>query len=74
MTWDNGTQFHFGPFNGRVTGLFPGATDTPAWAGSGFDPGRMMTPAALAALVVEVLARPELSVEILTVNPPGGAL
>jgi NAD(P)-dependent dehydrogenase (short-subunit alcohol dehydrogenase family) len=62
------------PHEVRVTGLFPGATDTAAWSGSGLDPGRMMRPEALAALVIEILVRPELSVELLAVNPPGGAL
>jgi NAD(P)-dependent dehydrogenase (short-subunit alcohol dehydrogenase family) len=62
------------PHDVRVTGLFPGATDTAAWAGAGVDKARLMRPEALAALVVEVLVRPELSVELLAVSPPGGAL
>jgi NAD(P)-dependent dehydrogenase (short-subunit alcohol dehydrogenase family) len=61
-------------FDVRVTGLYPGATDTPAWDGTGMDRGKMMAPAALAGLVVDVLARPELSVEELVVLPPAGVL
>jgi NADP-dependent 3-hydroxy acid dehydrogenase YdfG len=58
----------------RVTGLYPGATDTPLWDGAGFDRARMMPPDALAGLVADVVARPELAVEELVVMPPGGAL
>jgi NAD(P)-dependent dehydrogenase (short-subunit alcohol dehydrogenase family) len=58
----------------RVTGLYPGATDTPLWADAPFDRAKMMTPAALAGLVSDVLARPELSVEEIVVLPPAGVL
>ncbi len=59
----------------RVTGLYPGATDTPIWdASPGFDRAKMLAPADVAGLVVELVARPELSIEELVVMPPAGAL
>jgi NAD(P)-dependent dehydrogenase (short-subunit alcohol dehydrogenase family) len=59
----------------RVTGLYPGAIDTPIWDGrEGFDRAAMLRPESVASLVVELLARPELSVEELQVLPPAGSL
>jgi NAD(P)-dependent dehydrogenase (short-subunit alcohol dehydrogenase family) len=59
----------------RVTGLYPGAIDTPIWDGrEGFDRGAMLRPADVAGLVVEIVARPELAVEEMVVMPPGGSL
>jgi NAD(P)-dependent dehydrogenase (short-subunit alcohol dehydrogenase family) len=59
----------------RVTGLYPGATDTPIWdERPGFDRAAMLRPAQLAELVVELVVRPELAVEELVVMPPAGAL
>ncbi len=59
----------------RVTGLYPGAIDTPIWdSREGFDRADMMNPDRIAELVVEIVARPELSVEELLVLPPKGAL
>jgi NAD(P)-dependent dehydrogenase (short-subunit alcohol dehydrogenase family) len=59
----------------RVTGLYPGATDTPIWDGRpGFDRAAMLRPERVAGLVVEIVARPELAVEELLVMPPAGAL
>ena len=59
----------------RVTGLYPGAIDTPIWDGrEGFDRGAMMRPEELAPLVVEIVSRPAISVEELVVMPPRGAL
>jgi NAD(P)-dependent dehydrogenase (short-subunit alcohol dehydrogenase family) len=60
--------------NVRVTGLYPGATDTPAWDGTSFDRADMMRPERLAELVVEIVTRPDLSVEELIVLPPKGQL
>lgn len=63
------------PLDVRVTGLYPGAIDTPIWDGrEGFDRAAMMRPESVAALVVEIVARPEMSVEELLVMPPKGAL
>jgi NAD(P)-dependent dehydrogenase (short-subunit alcohol dehydrogenase family) len=59
----------------RVTGLYPGATDTPIWDDRpGFDRAAMLRPESVAGLVVEICARPELAVEELVVMPPAGAL
>jgi NAD(P)-dependent dehydrogenase (short-subunit alcohol dehydrogenase family) len=58
----------------RVTGLYPGATDTPAWDGTSFDRADMLRPARVAELIVEIVARPDLSVEELIVLPPKGVL
>jgi NAD(P)-dependent dehydrogenase (short-subunit alcohol dehydrogenase family) len=59
----------------RVTGLYPGATDTPIWDDrAGFDRAAMLRPADVAGLVVEIVARPELALEEIVVMPPAGAL
>ena len=58
----------------RVTGIYPGATDTPAWDGSSFDRTAMMRPERIAELLLELVTRPDLSVEELTVLPPRGVL
>ncbi len=61
--------------NIRVTELNPGATDTPIWDGNpGFDRTKMMRPADVAGVVVDVVSRPAVSVEDLLVLPPGGNL
>ncbi len=63
------------PHDVRVTGLYPGAIDTPIWdTREGFDRTAMLQPPDLASFVVEVVVRPELSVEELVVFPPRGAL
>lgn len=59
----------------RVTSIHAGATDTPLWEGrEDVDRARMMPPAALAAMVVDVLSHPELAIPELTVLPPAGVL
>ncbi|HEY1556414.1 MAG TPA: SDR family NAD(P)-dependent oxidoreductase [Kofleriaceae bacterium] len=59
----------------RVTTLLPGATDTPIWDDRpDFDRSKMMQPAQLAGLVVDLVARPELAVDELVVTPPAGVL
>jgi 3-hydroxy acid dehydrogenase / malonic semialdehyde reductase len=59
----------------RVTSFQPGATDTPIWDDRpGFDRSKMMRSEHVAALLIELIARPELSVFELQVMPPGGAL
>jgi NAD(P)-dependent dehydrogenase (short-subunit alcohol dehydrogenase family) len=63
------------PLDVRVTLLHPGAVDTPIWdTRAGFDRDRMLRPASLAGLVADIVARPELAVDELTVMPPAGAL
>ncbi len=63
------------PYDIRVTALLPGATDTPIWdERPGFDRGKMMKPSDVAGLLVELVARPGISVEEVTVTPPAGAL
>jgi NADP-dependent 3-hydroxy acid dehydrogenase YdfG len=63
----------------RVTGLHPGAVDTAAWddkpeLAAPERRSRMMRPERLAELVVEICARPDLSVEELQILPPDGTL
>jgi NADP-dependent 3-hydroxy acid dehydrogenase YdfG len=59
----------------RVTNIHAGATDTPLWEGrEDVDRARMMSPATLAAMVVDVLSHPELAITELTVMPPAGVL
>ena len=63
------------PHGVRVTTLLPGATDTPIWdERPEFDRGKMMKPSDVAGFLVEIVARPALSVEEVTVTPPAGAL
>jgi len=63
------------PHDVRVTTLLPGATDTPIWDDRpGFDRGKMMQPSDVAGLLIELVARPAISVEEVTVTPPAGAL
>jgi short-subunit dehydrogenase len=63
------------PYNVRVTALLVGATDTPIWDDRpGFDRTKMMPPADVASFLVELVARPGISVEEAIVMPPAGAL
>lgn len=65
------------PLNVRVTGLYPGAIDTPIWDDKGdfvHKRARMLHPEDVAQLVLDVLKRPALSIEELQVLPPGGSL
>jgi NAD(P)-dependent dehydrogenase (short-subunit alcohol dehydrogenase family) len=63
------------PFDVRVTALLPGATDTPIWDDRpDFDRSKMMQPATVAAFLMAIVTRPELSVVEVTVTPPAGAL
>jgi NAD(P)-dependent dehydrogenase (short-subunit alcohol dehydrogenase family) len=62
-------------FDIRVTSLLAGATDTPIWDDRpGFDRTKMMKPADVAGFLVSMLARPNISVEEVTVRPPAGVL
>ncbi|MBI4510728.1 MAG: SDR family oxidoreductase [Deltaproteobacteria bacterium] len=62
-------------WNVRVTGLYPGAIDTPIWGSrAGFNRADMLRPERVAELVVELVSRPDLSVEELVVLPPKGIL
>jgi hypothetical protein len=55
--------------------VLPGATDTPIWDDRpGFDRSKMMQPADVAGLVIELVVRPGIAVEEVTVTPPAGAL
>ena len=59
----------------RVTSLEPGAVDTPIWDGRpGFDRSKMIAAEQLAGLVVDIVTRPEISIDELLVVPPGGNL
>ena len=59
----------------RVTNLYPGAVDTAIWDDKPtFDRGAMMQADELAGLVVDLLRRPGLAPEEVTVAPPGGSL
>jgi NAD(P)-dependent dehydrogenase (short-subunit alcohol dehydrogenase family) len=63
------------PHNVRVTALLVGATDTPIWDDRpGFDRTKMMQPADVASFLVELVARPGISLEEAIVMPPAGAL
>jgi NAD(P)-dependent dehydrogenase (short-subunit alcohol dehydrogenase family) len=63
------------PYDVRVTALLSGATDTPIWDDRpGFDRSKMMQPADVAGFLIEIVARPGISVEEVTVTPPAGAL
>jgi NAD(P)-dependent dehydrogenase (short-subunit alcohol dehydrogenase family) len=63
------------PHDVRVTTLLPGATDTPIWDDRpGFDRSKMMKPADVAGFLIEIVVRPGLAVEEVTVTPPAGAL
>lgn len=63
------------PHDVRVTALLAGATDTPIWDDRpGFDRTRMMKPAEVAGFLVEIVARPGIAIDEVTVTPPAGAL
>jgi len=63
------------PYDLRVTTVMPGATDTPIWDDRpGFDRSKMMKPDDVAALIVELVVRPQVAVDELVIMPPGGAL
>jgi NAD(P)-dependent dehydrogenase (short-subunit alcohol dehydrogenase family) len=63
------------PFDVRVTALLAGATDTPIWDDRpGFDRSKMMQPADVAGFLVDLVTRPTISVEEVTVTPPAGVL
>jgi NAD(P)-dependent dehydrogenase (short-subunit alcohol dehydrogenase family) len=63
------------PHGVRVTSLLPGATDTPIWDDRpGFDRSKMMRPADVASVLIEIVARPGISVEEVVLTPPAGAL
>ncbi len=63
------------PAGVRVTTIFPGATWTPSWAGSGMGPERMMPAAGVARAIVEAWRLgPGTVVEELVLRPPGGDL
>lgn len=59
----------------RVLCLHPGATDTPAWDGSGVDRSRLMSAAGVAQAVVALTSLPpDLVAEDLTLRPAAGDL
>lgn len=63
------------PYDVKVTALLAGATDTPIWDDRpGFDRSKMMRPEDVAGFLVSIVARPNISVEEVTVRPPAGAL
>ncbi|MGE0398731.1 MAG: SDR family oxidoreductase [Kofleriaceae bacterium] len=63
------------PYDVRVTAILPGATDTPIWDDRpGFDRTKMMKPEDVAGFLVSIVARPNISVEEVTITPPAGAL
>jgi NAD(P)-dependent dehydrogenase (short-subunit alcohol dehydrogenase family) len=63
------------PHSVRVTALLAGATDTPIWdERPGFDRGKMMQPLDVAGFLVDLVARPAISVDEVIVMPPAGAL
>jgi NAD(P)-dependent dehydrogenase (short-subunit alcohol dehydrogenase family) len=63
------------PSGVRVTHVHAGAVDTPLWDDrADVDRTRMMQPQELAALIVDILARPGVALEEVTILPPTGVL
>jgi 3-oxoacyl-[acyl-carrier protein] reductase len=63
------------PLGVRVTALLAGATDTPIWDDRpGFDRSKMMQPSDVAGFLIDLVTRPQISVEEVTVTPPAGVL
>lgn len=63
------------PYDIKVTALLAGATDTPIWDDRpGFDRSKMMKPEDVASFLVAILARPNISIDEVTVRPPAGVL
>ncbi len=61
--------------NVRVTSVLPGAVDTPIWDGrTGFDRSKMIKATDFAELIADIVAKPSLSVDEVTVVPPTGNL
>lgn len=62
----------------RVTHMRVGAVDTNLWnpdsGAPAFERARMMQPAQVAEIVLDVLSRPQVSLESLTLLPPAGTL
>lgn len=59
----------------RVTNLYPGAVDTAIWDDKpDFDRSAMMRAGELAGLIVDLLRRPGLAPEEVSIAPPGGSL
>ena len=59
----------------RVTNLYPGAVDTAIWDDKPtFNRSAMMRADELAGLIIDLLRRPGLSPEEVTIAPPGGSL
>lgn len=59
----------------RVTNVVLGAVDTPIWDGrDGFDRTRMMAAGDVAGLIADLLWRPGLGIEEITIVHPGGNL
>lgn len=62
-------------YNVKVTSVLAGATDTPIWDDRpGFDRTKMMQPADVAGFVLSIVARPNVSIEEVTIRPPAGVL
>ena len=60
----------------RVTSLLPGAVDTPLWDANGNpDPSKMLTPAAVAKAVADLVEMPfDRNVDEVLLMPPGGTI
>ena len=63
------------PYNIKVTSVYPGATYTDSWAGSGVDPQRIMTAADVAEMVYTASRlSPQATVEEILLRPQLGDL
>ncbi len=63
------------PYGIKVTGVYPGATYTDSWSGSGVDPNRIMKPSDIADTILQITKlSPQAVVEDLVIRPLLGDL
>ncbi|HVU84976.1 MAG TPA: SDR family NAD(P)-dependent oxidoreductase [Puia sp.] len=63
------------PYNIKVTGVYPGATYTDSWSGTGVEPARIMKPSDVADTVLQITKlSPQAVVEDVVIRPVLGDL